>query len=311
MADDSNAKQDQGGTPKGPPKDCRFSAAVLWADPDVQGGGHVHASSYQQTAISPRWFRKPDVWVAIFTGMLVGVGIATAKLLLRQLSEMHATTVTAQTQLELSERPWIKIIDAKPSGDVPVVGGLSFQKIGPFKDDPDIQAQATLQIVVTFSNIGHSVADVAPNAELFMPQFSTSEYWNRVNAEEKKFCDSRDNNISSAPRFTVFPDESQPFTWRAGISAPIHAENVNHIPEGSGITPSLVVCVSYRHKGLPNPYQTRAVYTVLHLGGARFFYFGDCNITPFPNISPITFCNGGTPAKLLRLDREPMADDAY
>lgn len=220
---------------------------------------------------------------------------------------------TAREQLELSERPWIKILDLQPRGDQPIVGGLSFQKIGPFKNDPDVRVQATIQIKLSFKNIGHSVADVTPNIEFFMPQFSASEYWNRVSAEEHRFCGSPDMSAVTEQKIVIFPDEPQPFDWYGGISTPIRRENINHLPEGTGIAPVMIVCVSYRHKGLPSIYQTRAVYEISRLGSetSRFFDIGECNLTPFHNSAPLTWCEGGVPAKLLRFARDYNGDDAY
>jgi hypothetical protein len=227
----------------------------------------------------------------------------------RMWREMQTQTRTAHQQLEATDRPWIKILDVVPGSDIPIVGGLSFQKIGPFKDTPDIRVQATLQITLSFTNVGHSVADVTPNFELFMPRFSISEYWPRISAEEQRFCGSPDMSAVTAQKVTAFPGE--PFNWYGGISTPIRPESINHLPEGSGIVPALIVCVSYRHKGLPSLYQTRAVYELSHLDThSRFFDIGKCSLQPFTN-SPITFCEGGVRAKLLKFDRNNMGDDAY
>lgn len=48
---------------------------------------------------------------------------------------------TAAGQLELSERPWLRIKDVGTRGDNPVIPALSFQKIGPFPSMPDINSQ--------------------------------------------------------------------------------------------------------------------------------------------------------------------------
>jgi hypothetical protein len=216
---------------------------------------------------------------------------------------------TAEKQLEMSERPWIKIIGVEPWGsNVPVIGGLSFQKALP--NSLGIEANATIQVKMSFKNIGHSVADVSTNLELFMPQFSSTEYWNRVSAEEKRFCESPDMSAVTSQKLTVFPDEPQSFDWYGGITAPIHPQSINRFPDGSsGIVPTLIVWVSYRQKGLPSLYQTRAVYEVSHPGEySRFFSIGRCNLTPFKN-TPMTWCEGG--GKMLKLDRNFMGDEAY
>jgi hypothetical protein len=252
-----------------------------------------------------------DGATALFAFLLL---VVTARYVLytyKMWEEMQRQTHTAQQQFEAAERPWIKILDVVPTGNRPILGGLSFQKIGPFKDTPDIRVQATLQIKLSFLNIGHSVAEVTPSMELFLPQFSTSEYWSRISTEEQRFCSSPDMQAVSWQKMTVFPGEQKPSEWDAGISTPVREKNINRIPEGIGITPALIVCVSYRHKGLPNLYQTRALYEISHEGtGTRFFDIGQCNLRLFTN-SPITFCEGGIPAKLLRFSRDYNGDEAY
>jgi hypothetical protein len=214
---------------------------------------------------------------------------------------------TAQAELELSERPWIKIVDVKTRGDDPIFGALSFQKIGPYKGAPDITRQATLQTSVLLKNIGHSVADVTVSTDLFMGQFSPDKYSALVAAEEKSFCES---NERTNPKFTLWPDDT-PFENNGAASSPIRRQSINRLPNDprSYITISLIVCVNYRLSGFPKIYQTRTVYTVTRAGG-RFFELGECDIHPVMQ-SPMIFCKGGLPASLLKLDRDTLADDAY
>jgi hypothetical protein len=216
----------------------------------------------------------------------------------------------AQKQLELSERPWIKIINVQSYGDGNPLSGLSFEKIVT-PGQPD-REQATLATKLVFANIGHSVADVTPNLEFFMPQFNSSEYWNRVNGEEQRFCGSPDMSAVTAQKITLFPDEPQPFEYYSSLSAPIRQENITQVAQDKGIFPALIVCVSYRHKGLPKLYQTRAVYEVSNSEThQRLFAIGSCNMRPFKNMGPFTFCQGGVPAALLKFERDYNGDDAF
>ncbi len=260
--------------------------------------------AYQEQYYALQKSLKRAAWLT-FWGVFIYAGIT--------LAVWHATqkaASTAEKQLEMSERPWIKIVNVEPTGNFPAVGGLSFLKAIPNSDG--INASATLNFKVSFTNIGHSVADVSPRAELFMPPFSNTEYWNRVAAEEKRFCDSPDVQKLVSDKITLFPDEPQPFDYRAGLTAPIRPEGMNRLAEGSGIFPALIVCVSYRQKGLPNAYQTRAVYEISHVDThSRLFDVGACNIKPFSDAPNFTFCEGGVPAKLLKFDRNQMGDDAY
>jgi hypothetical protein len=258
---------------------------------------------------SPWWKILLDVLTFLAAATAAGAAIHYAKISNGMWYQMQIQTGIAKDQLEQSERPWIEILDVKPRGNTTPIGGLSFQKIGPYKSEPDIRVQANIQVEVTFRNIGHSVADVSPDAELFMPQFSPSEYWNRINAEEQHFCGSRE---MKQPQQTVFPNENQPSIWDSGLSSPIRPENISHVPDGTGITPALIVCVSYRHKGLPSLYQTRAVYDISRLGsGTRIFEPGKCDLQIVAGNPNFIFCEGEVPAELLKFDRNTMGDDAY
>lgn len=211
-------------------------------------------------------------------------------------------------QLELSERPWIKIDSVKTVGESPEIGALSYQKIGPFKDSPDVHGQVTLQISTSTRNIGHSVADVSVRAWIAIPKFTVTGYWDMVKDAEQKFCNA--NRSITTPQTTLFPDD--PLEWGEGAGNLIRTENINYLPndERTYIVPSLIVCVSYQLRGMPNIYQTRAVFSVVHSdSGTRFFEFGKCDIQP--NLQfPMIFCKGGLPASKLKLIREPMADYA-
>lgn len=259
---------------------------------------------YQEQHYALQKSLKRAAWLT-FWGVFIYAGITLAVWYSTQ-----RTASTAEKQLEMSERPWIKIVNVEPTGNLPAIGGLGFLKAMPNSDE--IKVNATINFKLSFTNIGHSVADVTPEAEFFMPPFSSTEYWNRVAAEEKRFCDSPDVKAVTSQKITLFPNEPQPFDYFAGITTPIRPAGMNHLPEGSGIFPALIICVSYRQKGLPSLYQTRAVYEISHLDThSRFFDVGPCNIKPFTGAPDFTFCEGGVPAKLLKFDRNQMGDDAY
>jgi hypothetical protein len=79
-----------------------------------------------------------------------------------QLRVMDGQLKTMQNQLELQERPWIKITDVQTRGNGPIIPALSFQRGAgmPFQ-------QATFQLKISLKNIGHSVAEIAPRFHLF------------------------------------------------------------------------------------------------------------------------------------------------
>jgi hypothetical protein len=300
MADDRNTKQDQSDTPKQPQKDRQVTASVLWAEPNVYGSGHVHAYSYQQKAISPKWFRRSDVWVAIFTGMLVAIGIVTSILFLRQLGEMGTENNTAQKQLELSERPWIKIVDVKTLGNDSLIPALSFQGFG-YGFFPSGNKQVTFQLTISLRNIGHSLAFVTADFELFLPAW-TDKFEDTLLNEEKRFCDA---SAQKAPNKylnrIVFPDE--PLDWGGAgvqkVAPPMLPGNVlNHIPgdaKGDYILPTIIACANYTFPSSSHRYQTRTLFIVVHQeNGVRFFRTGI-----------------DVPERNLRIIRDDIADDAY
>jgi hypothetical protein len=214
----------------------------------------------------------------------------------------YKTWDTTQKQFEATERPWIKIIGVAPQGDNPLMGALSF-----IKDSGVVRVNFSMSL--SFTNVGHSVADVNPSIDFFMPQFSSSGYWDLVSAEERRFCDSPAIKTTQPPKITLFPGD--PFEWHGSVSTPVFPQNVNRQPDVSGIVPALIVCVSYTHKGLPNVYQTRAVYELSRVNPvSRSFDIGECTLAPFRGV-PWSMCAGGVTASLLKLDRDNNGDDAY
>ncbi len=205
-----------------------------------------------------------------------------------------STAENTARQLELSERPWIKIVDVKTQGDNQIIPALSFQKVGPYKD---VGQQATFQLVLSLKNIGHSVADVAASYELFFPIWDGNGYWNVISSEQKRFCDSPAGKVPQFyPKFVVFPDEL--FDWHGAAAGLINPSVTNHLRdqgETGYILPVIIVCVNYRLRTLENSYQTRTIYEAFHVEDrTRFFRIGE-----------------GIPAKKILLIRNEMADDAY
>src|SRR5437879_7498127 len=89
-------------------------------------------------------------------------------------------------QLEMTERPWIKIVDVKTHGNNPVIPALSFQNIRPFDG---VSQQTTFQLIVSLKNVAHSMAHVDVDFELFFPIWSDT-YWNTISTEQKRYCDA-------------------------------------------------------------------------------------------------------------------------
>lgn len=231
--------------------------------------------------------------------ILIAFGLLGINILLWRSTQKAANAAkesadTAQKQLELSERPWIKIVDVKTHGDNPIIPALSFQKIGPYKD---VSQQATFQLIISLKNIGHSVADIAVSYELFFPVWDSGGYWNVISSEQKRFCDSPAGKVPQFyPKFVVFPGE--PFDWHGAATGLINPSVMNHLPgqgETGYILPVIIVCTNYRLRPLEKSYQTRTIYEAFHVEDrTRFFKIGE-----------------GVPAKRILVIRNELADDAY
>jgi hypothetical protein len=196
---------------------------------------------------------------------------------------------TMQAQLELQERPWIKVTDVQTRGNDPVVPALSFQNSVGYQ-------QATFQLKVSVKNIGHSVAEIAVRYDLFLPlweNFDTS-----VTNKEKSFCDSEMGSARAGyyPSRILFPDET--FDWYGAAAQIVSESNVNRSPtsgDAKWIIPVVIVCANYRLKSLPSNYQSRAVYEVFRKDNrTRFFE---------PGV--------GMPADKIFLLRNDLKDFAY
>jgi|SRR5579864_4389552 len=218
-----------------------------------------------------RWYKRwrPYVFILnIFTFVAV---VWYACITHSMWKEMKEQTRTAQQQLEATERPWIKIIDVQTRGNGPVVPALSFDMSG---NDFEHKLQATLQLNISVRNIGHSVAEVAVRPELFLPRWS--EFGKAVPDEQKRFCASAYGSARSGyyPSVIIFPQE--PFDWYGTSASFVDATNTNQLPPQFGsaayVVPVVIVCVNYRLKGLPNAYQSGAVYEVFRTDNrTRFF----------------------------------------
>jgi hypothetical protein len=221
------------------------------------------------------------ILVAAATGIAIyrqaKIGSDTLIEIRKQYPEMQKSSNAAKTAAdiaELSERPWIKIVDVKTRGNNPVVPALSFTGFGhgPF---PKGNQQVNFQIDVSLKNVGHSVADLAVDHELFLPLWDM--YFNMIMAEEEKFCGQSWHAKSESPaKAELFPDES--FDWYGASGAFPAQDHINHFDKGNPagyVIPTEVVCVNYRLSGSDKVYQTRALYEVFRRDNrTRFFDTG-------------------------------------
>jgi hypothetical protein len=191
-----------------------------------------------------REFRWVEFAQIISNAGLLIVGIVAVCIYTGQLTEMRRTTkaaqdsadaakqaaTVAQDQLELAERPWIKITDVKTVGNNPLIPAFSFQGLGhgPF---PNGNKQATFQLKISMKNVGHSLAFLSADFELFFPAWKEN-FEDIILTEETKFCDaSAQKTPNKYLTRIVFPEEPPRMErgWRSG-SRPIDASSKYYQP---------------------------------------------------------------------------------
>lgn len=197
----------------------------------------------------------------------------------KQYPELQKTAEAGRASAEvseLSERPWIKIGDMGTLGNGDLIPALSFNGYGhgPF---PNAGHTVTFQTRLTLKNVGHSVADVAIDQELFLPLWD--KYLDSILAEQKRYCDQSADHaaeLERLPKNIVFPDDP-PSEWGAAPAAAVTPEHVDHFGGSANgyILPTVIVCANYRISGSRKLYQTRAIFEVFRRDNrTRFFDVG-------------------------------------
>jgi hypothetical protein len=247
------------------------------------------------------WTFAATVVMAIAAALYTHYASRQLKAINDQLPELQKSAEAAKTSSEISElsqRPWIKIVDLTTIGNNSFIPSLSFQGFGhaPF---PGGQKQAAFQTKISLKNVGNSPAFVTVDHELFFPAWKEN-FEDILRIEQKRFCEaSNKRQTAGAVVRVVFPNEPQEWGG-AGVQSidPIVGANaINHTaedPTGEYVLPAVIVCANYNSRGTKR-YQTMALYIIVHKGtGNRFFKIGD-----------------GVPERELRIIRDDLADDAY
>jgi len=243
--------------------------------------------------------RRPQWGILLVNVFALVALIAYALTTMKMWHEMQTQTKTAREQLEWSERPWIKIVDVKTRGNNPFIPAFSFQGFGhgPF---PTGTKQATFQIEISMKNIGHSMAFVGADFELFFPEWKDT-FEDLIVKEEKRFCDhSAQGKVNYPLSKILFPGE--PLGWNGAatqlVGPAVSPNTINrglNDPTGDYVLPVVIICANYNFGASSQKYQTRAMYIVVHKAtGDRFFRVGQ-----------------DAPERELRMIRDELADDAY
>jgi hypothetical protein len=195
--------------------------------------------------------RTLQIWLTVGTWLAFLAAAIYAGISLKIWGEMKEQTRVQRDVYITSQRPWIKIVDVESRGNSPFIPAFSFQGFGhgPF---PNATKQATLQLKISLKNIGHSLAFVSADFELFFPAWKQESFEDIILAEENRFCDASAQKVPSKYLSRiVFPEE--PLDWYgAGVQAvgPIMfaSNTINHAPDDSSgdyVLPMVIACANY------------------------------------------------------------------
>jgi hypothetical protein len=184
----------------------------------------------------------------------------------RTFSEMQKQTVAIQSQLEVTDRPWLKV-SFTAEGQ-----GFHFDGGG-----------AGLSLRAHIQNIGHSVATgvIIPN-EMFLPSDASGSIFKEPIEHQSAICGGTNNKaVGSAEdqkqqnemlAMVIFPgDINESHTIGMAISKSEIDARKNQVPEGPGFTkvpggkriiPYIVGCVDYEFGTSTHHHQTRFIYEV-------------------------------------------------
>jgi hypothetical protein len=243
--------------------------------------------------------RKNTTLVIAVLGFLLSCGLLVINVFTLR-SNRHAVEVTEknaknqldamQRQLELQQRPWIKITEIKAWGKGPVIPAFHFRK---FSNAAAAPIGADLYFMLGMKNVGHSVAEVALRSELYVPPWE--KFGQTLPEEKKKFC-SAPHSEEWYPSVMLFPDEP-PYQWGQEAMHFVEASSGTRVNgQQQIVAAAVIVCVDYRIRTAQKTYQTSAVYDILPQGGGKLRLFQ---------------LDARVPADQLRLERNPLYDDAY
>ena len=200
---------------------------------------------------------------------------AGTKALQGQFIEVRRSADIAARQLELTDRPWIKVETIMPRGNGSVIPALSFQDVN-VTGPPAIKQQTYLNFEVHGRNVGHSTAlSVKVMSELFLTQWKNG-YSDKVKQEEARFCALREldsKNWESAAQ-AVFQGDT--FDYYGGVSGAITSDAMNYfsdLPSGPYILPVLIGCVDYQFQASSAHHHIRFVYEIFHASDPRTRFF--------------------------------------
>ena len=223
---------------------------------------------------TPRWKKIAEWSIAGATGGLLIINI------LLWLATKNSSE-TLQKQLELNDRPWVKVtgVDLRGNREIPA---LSFQelpnalRLQGFPLAPEYQV--TVNYEVHLKILGRSPAlNIEIRPELYLAQWGVAGggYRESIAAEEKRACEefaSQKKEIKNAGT-AAFPDET-PTVFQATGNR-VNREGMNWFFDSPTlyVLPVLIGCVDYQFQSSDRHHQTRFVYEIFHAQDPKIRFF--------------------------------------
>ena len=207
-------------------------------------------------------FLKRGNFIAGIVTALIALGLLSVtyrytKYTYKMWQEMQSQTKTAREQLELSERPWIKVNFTIGSQ------GFAFQEGG-----------AQLPLQAHFQNVGHSVATSAfINVKMFLADDANGIFKQPLKRQHE-LCDPIVRQPVNDPKIgdmtlTIFPgDTDSSMVYGVGVGKEELESAKNAAPKAPGgkrILPIIVGCADYQYGTSERHHQTRFIYEVQRL----------------------------------------------
>ena len=174
---------------------------------------------------------------------------------------------TAARQLELTERPWVKIVDVSPQNSIWFTkkrDGMVFPG-----ENTD---QVTINYDVRVKNVGNLPAmNVMVFPEIFVVKWNGDEFAREIRNEQMRFCHTVENLKldRSASQPIIFPDEDRKISQAApGFFS---ERDLSTVPPYGGpfIVPVFIGCMTYEYQS--SKHYFRFAYEILNSQRTRFF----------------------------------------
>jgi hypothetical protein len=198
---------------------------------------------------------KSSLWVSIVTLIVTTLYLVATCLIFRENKKSaeaaNRAAEVAAKQLDLTERPWIRI-------DMGATGNVEIAKNG-----------ITVPVAFALKNIGHSVANGIRSKAEIIPAPLGANAASRTIEEREKFCAAISNEVrhgKDSEAQSLFVDDSGQtqlpslFLARSDVDL--------GLKQGQGLIPMIIVCAAYRSSFNSIIHTTARIYMVMRVDPA-------------------------------------------